>query len=117
MKKTLLPLIVILLFFPLFSGCIGDFKLPSLFGSEESKFVGTWKSKYNTITFFDDGTGAVSVILSNLKMYWEIKNGKLVITYAEGGDVDVYNYQFLDDNSLKLVNTANGITAIYQKVS
>ena len=96
-KKILaIELAVLLLVIGLLSGCAGNPFDPS------AKFVGTWKddSGMVTIVFFSDKT-VNSPITTEYGTY-EIKDGKLVMTGAEGESV--YDYSFSnDDTTLTLV--------------
>ena len=94
------------------SGC-NEISNP-LTGNDDSRFVGTWKSEVDTITFFSDGEGSEM----GIGFEWEIKDGNLVIETPMDGVLSslVYDYQFSDnDTTLTLTDVSLGITRIYTK--
>jgi hypothetical protein len=110
MKKQLMIVGIVLIFLVVgFSGCSEK--------SDEEKFVGTWKNtepSYNTITFQPDGNGSSS----GLSMFWEIKDGKLVVTTSISGvpHETIYDYVFSnDDQSLTLTDTYSELSYTYAK--
>ncbi|UCD13315.1 MAG: hypothetical protein JSW60_07090 [Thermoplasmatales archaeon] len=95
-------------------GLSGCNEVTNSYPSEESRFVGTWEQReYLSITFFLDETCSW---LGNISGKWEIKDGKLEITFVEYGDIHVYDYSFSNnDNSLTLTNVKGGGADVYNK--
>ena len=95
-KKGMLLIAVMVISTGLLSGCTGNPFDPA------TKFVGTWKDSSGMVVlvFFSDKT--VNSPVSGEHGTYEIKDGKLVITGAEGESI--YNYSFSnDDTTLTLV--------------
>jgi ABC-type Fe3+-hydroxamate transport system substrate-binding protein len=92
MKKQLVIIgIVALLVAVGLSGCN---QVSNTLNPEKNKFVGTWTftdmfGNPVTLNFFSDGTFAFPLANGN----YDIKNGKLVLTYSEG-TVIVWDYIF-----------------------
>lgn len=81
--------------------------------TEESRFVGTWKTNMGpTLIFYSDGTCTYGIT----DTFYEIKDGKLVVKDPESGTVLTYDYYFSDDDTkLTLIDVNSGITTTYIK--
>ena len=106
-KHLILLTIAVLLICVGLSGCTEE--------SEKSKLVGTWISE-------DDGS--ISNFNENGTFYfqgfyagtWELKLGKLFITYFDAPTAMVLSYSFTnDDKTLTLVEAEYGTTQVYTK--
>jgi hypothetical protein len=107
MKKIILLLIVLMMVSGGFlSGCM---ELNTGNGSDDGlteydRFIGTWRLTENiTITFLSDGK-----CLFNLpESYWELKDGKLIISAHQGELEVLYDYYFSDDYTTLYLKVEN----------
>jgi hypothetical protein len=110
MKKLLVILGIVTLFICVgLSGCNQD---SNTINSEKNKFVGTWKGNETFIyEFFSDGT----LNVTNNNGYYEIKGGRLVLTFSDGF-VETFNYIFSNnDKTLTLTPTDIGQQLVLYK--
>ena len=116
MKKQFVILgIVALLVCVGLSGCNQE---SNLLNSEKDKFVGTWNGTVPafgideiTIILFSNST----VTIYTLSGAWEIKDGKLVLTFDEGGLL-VYSYIFSNnDRTLTITDINTGVPSVLIK--
>ena len=113
MKKHLIVIVVLLLVVGL-SGCS---ELNSL-SSGDDKLIGTWESKTETLTFFSGGEWIGSGSwFSGLNGKYEIKDGKLVISYTIEGTIflDVYSYSFCNNDTTLTLTTTDYICEVFTK--
>jgi len=112
MKKQLVIIgIVALLITVGLSGCTNN-----PFDYEKNRFVGTWTQQGvlipETHTFFSDGTCSVGVVSGT----YDIKDGKLVETLANGQMTVTWTYSFSnDDTILTLTQVGTSFTLILHK--
>jgi len=80
--------------------------------TEKNKFIGRWEGNETfTYDFFSDG----SLNVTNNNGYYEIKDGRLVLTYSDGF-IETYNYIFSnDDKTLTLTPTDTGQQLVLYK--
>jgi len=119
MKKiAILPIALMVIGVGFLSGCD-----TAVLNPEMNEFIGTWKEDYipsghvlngfAALTFFSDGaftTGGIGGM-------WEIKDGKLVISFGYGELIYAFDYAFDNYqgyNVLELIDV-NGKTARFAK--
>ena len=116
-------LVVVLLVVGL-SGCN---EISNPFNTEKNKFIGAWAiiegevglsgamgDFASTYTFFSDGT----VPIGSFSSEWEVKDGKFVIHVGgnvPGGFTYVYDYSFIEDDTILILINSESEQAIYQK--
>jgi len=118
MQKQIAVILIAILFIIVgLCGCNG-------FSSEENKFVGTWLPTqtvsyshpmvaFSKFIFFSDGTFSTSTVISGT---YEIKDGKLVLTWTAQSMIYTFDYSFSnDDNTLYLTITGGTASRTYTK--
>jgi len=97
-------------------GLSGYNEISNPLSSEEDRFIGTWESEKDgsgIVTFFSDGEWIGSGIwLGGMTGYYEIKDGKLVMSYIIEGTKfsTVNNYSFYNNDTTLTLTTPENIS-------
>jgi hypothetical protein len=114
-KKLVLIFVLIVIAVGFLNGCT---ETSNNIPTEESRFIGTWKSEENpliipvTLILYSEGTS----LMGGLNSTWELKEGQLVITLTDNELVSSFDYYFTEDDTvLHLQLFGNDVYDIYLK--
>ena len=103
-----------------FSGCNEN---KNVDGNEDDiddleKFVGTWNTSEPiqwyikpSFVFYENG----SFVVGSIGGTYIVENGRLELHWRDSEEVFIYNYSFLDDDTLSLTYVENGDKGIYKR--
>ena len=113
-KKIIIVLFFVSIF--LLCGCTDNNSL----NSDISRIIGTWKAddegNIGYYVFNKDKSGQIAVSSNRVNFTYEIKDDNITFNLYELGEIVVFEYLFIDDNNIQIVNLDNDKSGILTRV-